>query len=133
MAKLPDSVRASYREVISHVEVARIFELNHYFLFPTRGENFGHVILEALTSGCPVILSDQTPWRGLEEQGIGWDVPLDIPERFAAVLQQCLEMGADEFAKLSERASNAGFAASANGDGLRANRVMFESVSLAAE
>ena len=33
------------------------------FTFPTRGENFGHVIPEALSAGTPIILSDQTPWQ----------------------------------------------------------------------
>jgi hypothetical protein len=40
------------------------------FLFPTLGENYGHVISEALASGCPVVISDQTPWRNLEAEGI---------------------------------------------------------------
>jgi len=44
--------------------------------FPTRGENFGHVILEALRSGIPAVISDQTPWRDIGEAGAGAVLPL---------------------------------------------------------
>jgi len=33
-----------------------------YFILPTLGENFGHAIVESLSCGLPVIISDQTPW-----------------------------------------------------------------------
>ena len=46
-------------------------------ILPTLGENFGHVIVEAWTAGCPVLVSDRTPWRQLASHGVGWDVALD--------------------------------------------------------
>jgi glycosyltransferase involved in cell wall biosynthesis len=45
-------------------------------VLPTYNENFGYVILEALLAGCPVILSDQPPWRDLEARQVGWTIPL---------------------------------------------------------
>lgn len=39
------------------------------FAFPTAGENFGHVIGEALSQSCPVISSDRTPWSSVIRQG----------------------------------------------------------------
>ena len=77
----------------------------HLFLLPTRGENFGHVILEALSAGCPVLISDQTPWRGLESSGIGWALPLTEPERFRAVLNQCIAMDESKFIHRSRQAT----------------------------
>jgi glycosyltransferase involved in cell wall biosynthesis len=62
------------------------------FLLPTRGENFGHAIFDALEVGLPVLLSDQTPWRDLERIGAGWSLPLANPDRFAATI--------DDFATL---------------------------------
>lgn len=61
-------------------------------LMPTLGENFGHVIPEALISGCPVLISDRTPWRELESKKAGWDIPLSRLEKFHSVLQQCVLM-----------------------------------------
>ena len=52
---------------------------NDLFFLPTRGENFGHVIAEALSVGTPVLISDQTPWRKLAAVGLGHDLPLAVP------------------------------------------------------
>ena len=50
--------------------------------------------------GCNCVVSDRTPWRGLEEAGAGWVLPLEKPERFRAVLQRCVDMGPEEYAAL---------------------------------
>lgn len=34
-----------------------------YFVLPTKGENFGHAIVESLANGLPVIISPSTPWK----------------------------------------------------------------------
>jgi glycosyltransferase involved in cell wall biosynthesis len=61
--------------------------LNHdVFFFPTRGENFGHVFAEAWGAGLPVLTSDQTPWRGLTELKLGWDIPLARQDEFIRIL-----------------------------------------------
>ena len=33
---------------------------------PSKGENFGHIIMESLAASTPVIISDLTPWKDLE-------------------------------------------------------------------
>jgi glycosyltransferase involved in cell wall biosynthesis len=45
------------------------------FLLPSHGENFGLSIAEALASGVPAIVTDTTPWSGLNSTGAGWCVP----------------------------------------------------------
>ena len=66
------------------------------FLLPTRGENYGHVIAEALAAGCPVAVSDRTPWGKIEEEGAGWVVPLDDERRWKSVIQEVVDAGEDE-------------------------------------
>ena len=61
-------------------ELAPHFHAAHYLLSSTTQENFGHSIVEAWAHGCPVLISDRTPWRGLEAQNVGWDWPLDESE-----------------------------------------------------
>ena len=59
---------------------------------PSQGENFGHTMAEALACGLPMLISDRTPWKGLEAAHAGWDVSLDDRTAFAKALQTMLEM-----------------------------------------
>ena len=49
---------------------------------PTGGENYGYTIVESLLQGTPILLSDKTPWNDLEQNGWGWNVPLEDIEGF---------------------------------------------------
>lgn len=60
---LPANVKVSAKGPVAPHEVGKTLSEYDVFAFPTHGENFGHVIFEALSVGTPVILSDQTPWR----------------------------------------------------------------------
>ncbi len=105
---LPQHVKVQYYGTIQPECIEDAMMEHDLFFLPTLGENFGHVILEALLAGCPVLISDRTPWRGLESKGAGWDLPLDNPEQFQAVLQHCIQMDAQSHSALSERARDYG-------------------------
>lgn len=60
--------------------------------------------MEALSAGCPVLLSDRTPWRQLEDKGIGWDFSLSEQERFTETIDMCAAMTEDDFAPWVSRA-----------------------------
>ena len=104
LAALPNNVRASYRGMVPHEQIPTVLADYDALFLPSRGENFGHAILEALAAGRPVIISDRTPWRGLAERSAGWDLPLEQPAAFAEVLQRCVAMSAEEYAKWSRGA-----------------------------
>ncbi len=104
IAQLPPKIEVRYRGEVRHDRVHHVLSKYDALLFPTRGENYGHVIREALSAGCPVIVSDQTPWRGLEELGVGWDLPLEDTERFRSVIQMCIDMRPANFAKWAAQA-----------------------------
>lgn len=64
---LPQNIRFQYCGALQPMQVPdKLAEYDLFFL-PTLGENFGHVIAEALSSGLPVLISDTTPWRDLAE------------------------------------------------------------------
>lgn len=75
-AQLPDYVEWRYRGTVRPDDVGATFSRYDGFLFLTHGENYGHVIAEALQSGTACLLSDQTPWRGLAADQCGMDVDL---------------------------------------------------------
>ena len=61
---------------------------SHHITFnPSLGENFGHAIAESLSVGTPVLISDKTPWRNLNEYGVGWDIPLNELDTFVNVIR----------------------------------------------
>lgn len=85
---------------VPHDEVAAFLASHHVFALPTFGENFGHVILEACDAGLGVLISDRTPWRGLEGLGAGWDLSLDDPRAWETMLQACSDMDDAGFQKM---------------------------------
>jgi glycosyltransferase involved in cell wall biosynthesis len=96
IAGMPDNVNVAYHGSVSPNGVPAIFGTHDLFFFPTRGENYGHVIAEALTAGTPVLIADTTPWRDLESAGVGWDLPLDTPAAFVDKVEECANMGHQE-------------------------------------
>jgi glycosyltransferase involved in cell wall biosynthesis len=98
---LPPNVTARYRGVLGPQEVFAELSCADLLLLPTRGENFGHVILEALLAGCPVLVSDQTPWRGLESRLAGRDIPLDRLADFSAAIDWFARLPAVDYERWS--------------------------------
>jgi glycosyltransferase involved in cell wall biosynthesis len=80
---LTDPVTVNYKGSIEYNDVSETFAKYDLFFFPTHGENYGHVIIESMLAGTPVLLSDTTPWRNLEERGVGWDLPLENAQAFS--------------------------------------------------
>lgn len=101
---LPDNVKVTYCGIIEHDQVFQILSQYDAFLFPTVSENFGHVISEALFAGCPVIISDTTPWRGLQKTNAGWDISLNDDESFIRAIRCIVLSDNDEEKKRRESA-----------------------------
>ena len=108
MERMPEGVRVSYKGSLPNAGVVEKLQSYHFLFLPTRGENFGHVILEALSAGTPVIISDQTPWRNLKKKNIGFDIPLQDPKKFVEVIEALAKMGQEEYNRTS--ADSYGFA-----------------------
>ncbi len=108
ICKLPSNISAAYCGALSHKDVEAHFRRAHLFFFPTQGENYGHVIVEAFLAGCPVLLSDTTPWRNLEELGVGADCALAERQAFVRVLNRFVDMDEKEFQTVSARCAQYG-------------------------
>lgn len=94
---LPENIKYSYQGVLLPENVGVTLCRYDVFFFPTLGENFGHVIAEALFAGLPVLISNTTPWCNLEKEGVGWDVPLESMEIFVNCIELCYERSPAEF------------------------------------
>lgn len=96
MEALPSYVKVNYMGELDPVDVLQKMAVYDFFFFPTKGENYGHVIAEAFCAGLPVLISDQTPWRELSRHRLGWDLPLHDPKVFANAIDELANMTMDE-------------------------------------
>jgi glycosyltransferase involved in cell wall biosynthesis len=85
-ARMPPHIRVRWHGETTNDDVLSHFALTDLFFLPTAGENFGHAIFEALASGVPALISDQTPWRDLAAARAGWDLSLASPEEFVGAI-----------------------------------------------
>jgi glycosyltransferase involved in cell wall biosynthesis len=81
---------------LKHEKVRAMLMKAHLFVLPTEGENFGHAIFEALAVGCPILISDQTPWRNLSEKKAGVDLSLSRT-KFTHAMQYFVDMEDDSW------------------------------------
>jgi len=102
----PKNIKIRAKGPVPHEEVLATLAKYHFFIMPTLGENFGHIFLESLAAGCPLIISDRTPWLNLEERNIGWDLSLDEPDKWVETLNQCINLDQSGYSKLSNNARN---------------------------
>jgi glycosyltransferase involved in cell wall biosynthesis len=102
--ELPASVKVTYKGSVENSQVAQILAAYDLFFLPTRGENYGHVIFESLSVGTPVLIADTTPWRGLAEIEVGWELPLENPKGFADKIDQMACLPFDDQIRMRKRA-----------------------------
>lgn len=97
MKNLPSNVKVKYCGEVQHKDIPQIFEQYHAFFFPTLGENYGHVIVEAMMNNCLCILSKGvTPWDDyIDYLKIGAE--LSEPEKFVEIVKRMLELNQSSF------------------------------------
>jgi glycosyltransferase involved in cell wall biosynthesis len=103
---MPSNIQISYCGSVAHDDVKGTIRANDVLFVPSRGENFGHIYLESLSAGVPILVSDQTPWRELESKGIGWDIPLSQPSSFTKAIENLARFTSRERLKLRLNCAN---------------------------
>lgn len=82
---------------------ARAFSEADAFVLPTRSENFGLAVAEALSYGLPCVVTKGAPWRNIESHRCGYWV--DVSERgVESGLRRLLELDNAEMQQHSARA-----------------------------
>jgi glycosyltransferase involved in cell wall biosynthesis len=77
---------------------------SHFFVLPTLNENFGYVFIEALAAGCPLLVSNNTVWKDLEQREVGWQIPLEQTDSWIEQINKCVQMDADQYGQMSANA-----------------------------
>ena len=68
-------------------EKEKLFKRADLFILPTKTENFGITILEAMTYKVPVITTKNAPWKIIKDNSIGWWIPDSENELKNAILE----------------------------------------------
>jgi glycosyltransferase involved in cell wall biosynthesis len=89
-----------YLGVLTPLQVQDVLSDYHVFVLPTKGENFGHAIYEALSVGTPVLISPFTPWGQVQDCGAGITAHLDINSLVLAI-ESFIWYDEQEFSMLS--------------------------------
>jgi len=104
--ELPSNVNTNYLGAIPNHKLQCILKNQHVLFLPTQHENFGHVIVESWQSSCPVLISNNTPWKNLESQKLGFDLSLNSPDKFKTAIEFFLKINQKEFNEWSQSSNN---------------------------
>ncbi len=99
--KLPPNIQVDYRGFVEPSQIGDRLSNYHLFFLPTKGENFGHAIVEAMRVGLIPIISDKTPWQNLEDFNAGFSLSLEDSKAFFEAIEKVLEMDDEQFRRSS--------------------------------
>lgn len=123
--KLPSNIHIEYYGLVENEKVQKTIAQYDLFFVPTQSENYGHVFIEALSAGTPILLSNNTPWRDLENKGIGWDLPLEDKHLFVDALNKYYQLDNEKRYLMKKRCIAFANSVINNQEELDANRNMF--------
>jgi len=96
--QLPSNIQVNYKGPIPNEELKIKLQAEyHFMLFPTKGESFSHSIVDSWNSGCPVLISNQTPWLDLEYKSLGWNFDLLDPISLIESINQAVNLDLETY------------------------------------
>lgn len=102
--EMPANITINYKGALPHHKIDSTLQQYHALLLPSTGENFGHIIIEAMSNACVPIISDKTPWRNLATENVGFDINLANPEQFTTTIDKLASMGETTFNEMAKNA-----------------------------
>jgi len=95
--ELDEHIQVNWLIDLPHHQIKNHLQTAHFFVLLSEVESFGHAVFEALAVGCPVLISDRTPWKNLQEKKAGWDLPLSDIHLITKTLQIVTDMNDDDW------------------------------------
>jgi glycosyltransferase involved in cell wall biosynthesis len=86
--------RVTFEDAIFGEEKFAAYRNADLFILPTRSENFGMTVAEALSQETPAIVTKEAPWAGLSEKGCGWWVDLSV-DTIAEAMDEAMSLPED--------------------------------------
>ena len=102
---LPPNISVQYKKELLPIQIEAILKEYEVLIQPSKSENFGHAIAEALSAGKPVITSYNTPFNELEQNRAGINVAIDNTANLTRAIDFFAEMPAEEFARWNRGAN----------------------------
>lgn len=103
MARRLGLTRISFPGPLFGPEKERVYRASDLFVLPTKTENFGMAVAEALARGLPVVTTRRAPWPGLIDKRCGWWIERTHQDLIEA-LQEALILGPGELKRMGVRA-----------------------------
>jgi len=99
---LEASGRCLWLGLVSDQDRAWIYDRSSVYVLPSRKENFGNTIQEAMGQAIPVITTTETPWQDIEEWECGWLCRPEVDDLCSAVAR-AIETGPEILAAMGRR------------------------------
>jgi len=98
---LPSNIEVDYKGFVEPKNIGVTLSHYHLFFLPTKGENFGHAIVEAMQVGVVPLISNKTPWQNLENINAGFSLALDDKNSFSEAIKKMILMDNQDFIECS--------------------------------
>lgn len=127
IARLPANIQVKYLGEVTPLEVPKTFASADLFVFPTRGENFGHVVLEALCAGTAVLISDRTPWLASDDKAVEV-LPLEDAQAWVNAIERWAGLDGEQLLQIRTAALSYAQRYLETSSALEDNRTLFHKV-----
>lgn len=104
ISDMPAHIKIAYMGSFSPSTITEVYKNQHVLLLPTMNENYGHAIVESLSMGCPVIISDQTPWNDMHLRSAGYSIPLSNKALFVEKIEELAALNQSDWEQRSKAA-----------------------------
>ena len=121
----PNNIVVNYKGTLNHDDIDITLQNYHALFLPSTGENFGHIILEAMLNSCVPIISDKTPWKNLENQKIGFDLSLNNISTFVEKIDFLASLSNKDFYEYSFNAYRLGLKTNSSHQNIAAYQQLF--------
>lgn len=102
---LPKNIKVVYHGELSPADLTKAMEQFQLFIMPSKSENFGHALLEALSAGKPVITTNTTPFKHLQDAKAGYSADVNhLQEELAIAIEKFAAMNENELTEYSNGA-----------------------------